>query len=135
MIINPLQDLLLTLKAMQANMKKFQQNHNILTQLTFPLQVRLKPAVKGHILRLTVPKKAQSHRELLDHLEVQGHHKVQDLHEVQGHHRVQGQQKGQNHMTGQGREGTILITAGVRLVLNIFMPLSGRVVTIVTGIY
>lgn len=115
MIINPLQDLLVTLKAMQANMKKVLQNHNILTQRTFPLQVRLKPAVKGHILRLIVTKKAQSHRELLDHLEVQGHHKVQDLHEAQGHRKVQGQQKGQNHMTGQGREGTILITAGVRL--------------------
>ena len=40
MITNPLQDLLVTLKTMQANMKKVLQNHNTLTQLTFPLEVR-----------------------------------------------------------------------------------------------
>ena len=113
MIINPLQDLLVTLKTTQANTKKVLQNHKI-TQLTFPLEVRLKPAVIGQFLRLTVNKKVQGHRDLPGHLEVQGHHKVQDLHEVQGHLKVQGQPKGQNQVTGQGQGEGILITAGAR---------------------
>lgn len=114
MIINQLQDLLVMLKTRLANVKKVLQNHTILTQLTFRLEVRLKHAAIGHILGLTVTKKAQGHQEFPDHQEVQGHHKVRDLHKVQGHRKVQGQQKGQNHVTGQGREGAIQITAGTR---------------------
>lgn len=114
MIINPLQGLLVTLKTTRANTKKVLQNHNKITPLTFPLEVRLKPAVIGQFLRLTVNKKVQGHRDLPGHLEVQGHHKVQDLHEVQGHLKVQGQPKGQNQVTGQGQGEGILITAGAR---------------------